>query len=122
MLSVQDKHTMQKDMENVIISFGKTMTIFRSTPVNRGSFAGPHKTGEITIGNYNIEERLLSPKSLTEIGADKIINCVSGVDIAEGDRVGIEGKSYIVTHILPQNAFGVMTHLEVNLEKDDSHL
>jgi len=117
MLSVQDKQMMQTDVEGVIISFNKMMTVYRSETQNAGSFAGVHKANEITVGEYPVEQKLLSPKKLTEIGADKIIICASGVDITEGDRVEIEGKSYIVSHISPQNAFGVVTHLEVNLEK-----
>jgi len=50
-----------------------------------------------------------------------VIVCGSKTDIVEGDRVEIEGKSFIVSHINPQNAFGAVTHLEVNLEKDDRY-
>lgn len=120
MLSVMDKRSMQSDVENVILSFGKTMSVFRSQNQNAGSFAGTHKTNETAIGEYPVEQKLLSPKSLTEIGADLVIVCGSETDISEGDRIEIAGKSYIVSHINPQNAFGTVTHLEVNLEKDDS--
>ncbi|MBC8552624.1 MAG: hypothetical protein H8D23_23590 [Candidatus Brocadiales bacterium] len=121
MLNAQEKHQMRCDVQNVIISFGKTMTVFRSEVVNAGSFAGSHKSDEITIGEYAVEQKLLSPKSLTEVGADLVIVCGSETGISEGDRVEIENKSYIISHINPQNAFGAVTHLEVNLEKDDSY-
>ena len=120
MLETMDKQMMKSDVENVIISFGKSMTVYRSVKVNVGSFAGSNKTNESTIGEYPIEQKLLSPKSLTEIGADLVITCGSETDISEGDRVVIENQNYIVSHINPENAFGVVTHLEVNLEKDDS--
>ncbi len=111
---------MQSDVENVILSFGKSMKVVRSNSMNTGSFAGGHKTNETIVGVYPIEQKLLSPKSLTEIGTDLVIICGSETDISEGDRVEIESKSYIASHINPQNAFGAVTHLEVNLEKDDS--
>ncbi len=120
MLNAQEKHQMQRDVQNVIISFGKLMTVFRSEVVNVGSFAGSQKSDEIAIGEYAVEQKLLSPKSLTEVGADLVIVCGSETDISEGDRVEIESTSYIASHINPQNAFGAVTHLEVNLEKDDS--
>ncbi len=120
MLNPMDKETMRTDVENVIVSFGKSMTVYRSVDENKGSFAGAYKTNEKIIGEYPIEQKLLSPKSLTEIGADLVIVCSDETDIAEGDRVEIEGKSFIVSHINPQNAFGAVTHLEVNLEKDES--
>jgi len=121
MLNRTDKLSMQLDVENVIISFGHKMTIYRSEKVNAGSFAGETQINESIIGEYPIEQKLLSPKTLTEIGADLVIVCSSETDIAEGDRVEIEDKSFIVSHINPQNAFGSATHLEVNLEKDDSY-
>jgi len=114
-----DKIRMQTDVENVILSFGKSMTVYRSVKVNVGSFAGGHKANENLIGSYPIEQKLLSPKSLTEIGADLIIACGSETDISEGDRIEIENQNYIASHINPENAFGVVTHLEVNLEKDE---
>ena len=117
MLTSLEKNAMQLDVENVIISFGKSMTVYRSDKVNVGSFAGSNKTNESTIGEYPIEQKLLSPKSLTEIGADLVITCGSETDISEGDRVVIENQNYIASHINPENAFGVVTHLEVNLEK-----
>ena len=117
MLETMDKQMMKSDVENVIISFGKSMTVFRSDKVNVGSFAGSNKTNEITIGEYPIEQKLLSPKSLTEIGADLVVTCGSETVIKEGDRVVIENQNYIASHINPENAFGVVTHLEVNLEK-----
>jgi len=120
MLSVMDKRSMQSDVENVIISFGEKMTVYRSEKVNAGSFAGENKINESMIGEYPVEQKLLSPKSLTEIGADLVIVCGSETDISEGDRVEIESTSYIASHINPQNAFGTVTHLEVNLEKDNS--
>ena len=120
MLETMDKQMMKSDVENVILSFGKSMTVFRSISINEGSFAGGHKANEITIGEYSIEQKLLSPKSLTEIGADLVITCGSETDISEGDRIEIENQNYIASHINPENAFGVVTHLEVNLEKDDS--
>lgn len=120
MLDTMDKKTMQTDVENVIVSFGKSMTVFRSVKVNEGSFAGGHKANETIVGKYPIEQKLLSPKSLTEIGVDLVVICGGEPDIAEGDRVEIESKSYIASHINPQNAFGTVTHLEVNLERDDS--
>ena len=119
MLETMDKQMMKSDVENVILSFGKSMTVYRSAKVNTGSFAGGHKTNEITIGEYPIEQKLLSPKSLTEIGADLVVTCGSETDISEGDRVAIENQNYIVSHINPENAFGVVTHLEVNLEKSE---
>ena len=120
MLDTLDKQMMQTDVENVILSFGKSMTVYRSVKVNVGSFAGSNKTNECTIGEYSIEQKLLSPKSLTEIGADLVVTCGSETDISEGDRIEIENQNYIASHINPENAFGVVTHLEVNLEKDDS--
>jgi hypothetical protein len=115
-----DKRSMQSDVEKVIISFGKSMTVYRSLEQNKGSFAGSHKTNEEIIGAYPIEQKLLAPKTLTEMGADLVIICGGETDIAEGDRVEIDNQSYMVSHINPQNAFGAVTHLEVNLEKDDS--
>ena len=116
-LDTLDKQMMQTDVDNVILSFGKSMTVFRSVKINTGSFAGGHKTNETTIGEYPIEQKLLSPKSLTEIGADLVVICGSETDISEGDRIEIENQNYIASHINPENAFGVVTHLEVNLEK-----
>jgi len=119
-LDTMDKKTMQTDVENVIVSFGKSMKVFRSNSMNTGSFAGGHKANETIVGVYPIEQKLLSPKSLTEIGADLVIVCGNETDISEGDRIEIASKNYIVSHINPQNAFGTVTHLEVNLEKDES--
>jgi len=120
MLNILDKLSMQSDVEKVIISFGKSMTVYRSLEQNAGSFAGSHKSNETLIGDYPVEQKLLAPKNLTEIGADLVIIVSSKTDLREGDRVEISGNSYTVSHIHPLNAFGVVTHLEVNLEKDDS--
>jgi len=121
MLSLRDKQSMQTDVENVIISFGKTMMVFRSEKVNTGSFAGGHQTNEAFVGEYPIEQKLLSPKSLTEISADLVIVCAGQTDIKESDRIVINDDSFIVSHINPENAFGGVTHLEVNLEKDSRY-
>lgn len=121
MLNPMDRRSMQLDVEKVITSFGKKMTVYRSLEQNKGSFAGSHKTNETIIGEYPVEQKLLAPKTLTELGADLVIIVSGKTDIQEGDRVLIEDKSYIVSHIHPQNAFGAVTHLEVNLEKDDRY-
>lgn len=121
MLSLADKQSMQTDVENVIISFGKTMMVYRSEKANLGSFAGGHQLGEFLIGEYPIEEKLLSPKSLTEIGADLVIVCAGQTDMKEGDRIVINNESFIASHINPENAFGSITHMEVNLEKDSRY-
>ena len=121
MLSLADKQSMQSDVENVIISFGKTMMVYRSEKANTGSFAGWHQLGEILIGEYPNEQKLLSPKSLTEISADLVIVCAGQTDIKESDRIVINDDSFIVSHINPENAFGGVTHLEVNLEKDSRY-
>ena len=121
MLSLRDKQSMQADVENIIISFGKTMMVYRSEKSNAGSFAGGHQTSETTIGEYSIEQKLLSPKSLTEISADLVIVCAGQTDIKESDRIVINDDSFIVSHINPENVFGVVTHLEVNLEKDSRY-
>jgi len=120
MLEPGDKRRMQSDVEKVINSFGNSMTVYRSLEEDTGSFAGSHKTNESIVGEYPVEQKLLSPKTLTEMGADLVIICGGETDIAEGDRVEIDNQSYMVSHINPQNAFGAVTHLEVNLEKDDS--
>ena len=121
MLSLRDKQSMQTEVENVIISFNKMMTVYRSEKADVGSFAGGHQTSEISVGEYPIEQKLLSPKSLTEISADLVIVCSGETDIKESDRIEINDDSFIVSHINPENAFGIVTHLEINLEKDSRY-
>lgn len=118
MLNAQEQQMMKSDVESLIKSQGITMTVTRSLQQGAGSFAGSHGSSETSVGEYMIEEKLLSPKSLTEIGADKVVSCKGDIDIREGDRVAINGESFLVSHLKPQNAFGVVTHLEVNLERD----
>lgn len=120
MLNSVDRKVMQAGVEEVILSFGKSMMVYRSQKAGEGSFAGGYQTSESLKGEYPIEQKLLSPKSLSEIGADLMIICGGETDISEGDRVVIDNNSYIASHISPQDAFGVVTHLEVNLEMDDS--
>jgi len=118
MFSEIEKQTMLTDMEHLLSSFGKAMTVFRSVGVNQGSFSGSILTSEVLVNQAAIEEKMLSPKSLTDGGADRMVCCGGQTDIREGDRVEIEGISFLVSHINPQNVFGVVTHLEVMLEQD----
>jgi len=121
MLSGIEKQTLKADMADLLSSFGKSMTVFRSAVVNGGSFSGSNQTPEVRMGEANVEEKLLAPNALTDDGADRIVYCPGQTDIQEGDRVEMDDRSFLVSHVDPQNAFGVVTHLEVTLNRDKRH-
>ena len=113
-----EKAFMSDAVSEIIQSFGDTMTIRRSAAAQVNSFSGAKTLPAILVGVFAVEIKTLSPQSLTELGADLVIQCAGDVDIREGDLAQIDNRHFIVSHIDPQKLIGVVTHVEVNLEKD----
>jgi len=121
MFDPEDRKFMSDSVNEVISSFNQVMHVTRPQELNQPSFSGRKKAPLTVVGTYAIDMDLLNPGSLVEKGADLAIQCGGQTDIRENDRVDVDGAHFIVSHVKPQNLGGVITHLEIDLEKDASY-
>ena len=118
-LTPAEKAQVKDDVRKIITSSGETVRILRPSIQDKGSFYGSKETGFSEIAESRpCEAKRLSPEDIRMTGHDLIMHVLPDTDVAEGDILEFEDSKYRVTDIVSHNCFGVVTHLELKLEKD----
>ena len=112
------RHQAQREVRWLILQSGVTGIVTRPQAAGEGTFYGPAETAEEEIGSVPIEMQDLSPKDLTEIGADAVAHVLPDSGVREQDFLAIGKTRYRVTEVKPHNFFGMVTHLELHLERE----
>ena len=95
--------------------------VTRPQSAGTGTFFGPHKPTEDTVGEVPIEMRDLPAKDLAEIGADAVAAVLPDAGVAENDFVDVAGNRYRVSEVKPQRFFGTVTHVDLHLVRERRH-
>ena len=118
-LSDSEKTQAASDIRKMIEAGGQTARILRPVKAGLDSFFGAHEAAEVEIAAFApCELQDLPPEEVQQTGHDAALQLLPDADIAEGDFVEVAGIRYRVTDIAPQNLFGVVTHLELRLERE----
>ena len=118
-ITAEEKASIAGDVRRIIEACGETARILRPEKEEEDSFFGPHESGETEISAAApCELQHLPPEAVVQQGHDSVLHVLPDADVNENDFVEVEENRYRVTDIVPHDCFGVITHLELRLEKE----
>ena len=118
-LSDSEKMQAVSDIRAMIEAGGTTARILRPAKAGLDSFFGAHEAAEVEIAAaIACELQDLPPEEVQQTGHDAALHVLPDVDVAEGDFTEVNGVRYRVTDRVEHNLFGVVTHLELRLERE----